>query len=46
MSHPVDNERGKGDHRHYGDMEAPYVFTTLERLLADFQHDVEHWSAP
>lgn len=41
-----DNERGKGDHRHYGDMETPYVFTTLERLLADFQHDVEHWSAP
>ena len=41
-----DNERGKGDHRHCGDMETPYVFTTLERLLADFQHDVEHWSAP
>ncbi|KAF1695312.1 toxin-antitoxin system TumE family protein [Pseudoxanthomonas koreensis] len=41
-----DNERGKGDHRHLGEMEAPYDFTTLERLLADFQHDVEHWSAP
>lgn len=41
-----DNERGKGDHRHLGDVEVPYDFTTLDRLLADFQHDVEHWSAP
>lgn len=39
-----DNERGKGDHRHLGDTEVPYVFTTLERLLADFQRDVEQWS--
>ena len=23
-----DNERGKGDHRHVGTMEAPYVFST------------------
>lgn len=35
-----DNETGKGDHRHYGDHEEPYVFTTLEDLLADFQADV------
>ena len=36
-----DNERGKGDHRHYGDEESPYRFTTAERLLADFHADVE-----
>lgn len=35
-----DNETGKGDHRHYGDREEPYVFTTLEALLDDFQADV------
>ncbi len=31
-----DNERGKGDHRHYGERETPYLFTTPERLVADF----------
>ena len=36
-----DNERGKGDHRHYGEREAAYVFTTLEQLAADFLADVE-----
>lgn len=36
-----DNERGKGDHRHYGVREAEYVFTTLEQLMADFLADVE-----
>lgn len=41
-----DNERGKGDHRHLGDEEASYEFTTLERLLDDFEADVEHWSEP
>ncbi len=35
-----DNERGKGDHRHYGDREEPYVFTTMEQLLDDFERDV------
>lgn len=35
-----DNEAGKGDHRHYDDHEEPYVFTTLENPLADFQADV------
>ena len=39
-----DNERGKGDHRHLGATEAHYAFTTLARLLTDFQHDVERWS--
>lgn len=35
-----DNEAGKGDHRHYGEREEPYVFTTLEALLEDFQADI------
>lgn len=38
-----DNEPGKGDHRHVGDMEAPYVFTTYDKLLADFWADVAKW---
>jgi hypothetical protein len=36
-----DNERGKGDHRHYGSHEEPYVFSTAERMVADFLDDVE-----
>jgi hypothetical protein len=39
-----DNERGKGDHRHYGHSEAAYVFTDIETLLADFERDVANWS--
>lgn len=39
-----DNERGKGDHRHIGDREHDYVFTTVEQLLADFERDVNEWS--
>lgn len=35
-----DNEQGKGDHRHYRDREEPYLFTGLERLIADFERDV------
>lgn len=35
-----DNERGKGDHRHYGDKEEAYAFTTVEQLVADFEADV------
>ena len=35
-----DNERGKGDHRHYEDEEEAYVFVSLERLLDDFEADV------
>lgn len=41
-----DNERGKGDHRHTEGLEASYVFSTLEALLADFERDVRDWSAP
>lgn len=38
-----DNEAGKGDHKHVGTVEATYVFTTPERLLADFWADVKNW---
>jgi len=38
-----DNERGKGDHKHFNDAEIPYLFSTPERLLADFQKDVKQW---
>jgi hypothetical protein len=36
-----DNERGKGDHRHYGGREQDYDFISLDQLLADFEADVE-----
>jgi hypothetical protein len=36
-----DNERGKGDHRHYRDREEPYGFTTVEQMIADCVDDVE-----
>jgi len=36
-----DNERGKGDHRHYGDNEEAYSFESVEKLVQDFQSDVE-----
>ncbi len=35
-----DNERGKGDHRHFLGVETAYVFTTVEQLMADFWTDV------
>jgi hypothetical protein len=34
-----DNETGKGDHRHEGEQETPYHFTSLDRLIADFRDD-------
>ena len=39
-----DNEVGKGDHRHFGATESAYRFSTPERLLADFQIDIERWN--
>jgi hypothetical protein len=38
-----DNEGGKGDHRHWGEKESDYKFSTPEKLLADFQHDIARW---
>lgn len=31
-----DNERGKGDHRHDGDSESTYAFTSVDQLMDDF----------
>lgn len=39
-----DNETGKDDHRHFGRKEAAYRFKTPEKLLADFQRDIERWN--
>ena len=38
-----DNEAGKGDHRHLGadEVETPYEFSSLERLLDDFRVECE-----
>ncbi len=35
-----DNERGKGDHKHLGEIEVPYVWVDVPTLLADFMNDV------
>jgi hypothetical protein len=35
-----DNEKPKGDHRHYAGVEEPYAFSTVEQLVADFMTDV------
>jgi hypothetical protein len=36
-----DNERGKGDHRHVGDNEENYAFSTMLKLMNDFEADIE-----
>ena len=36
-----DNERGKGDHRHLGDIEKAYRLKDVSKLLEDFMRDVE-----
>jgi Family of unknown function (DUF6516) len=35
-----DNERGKGDHRHFKGSETPYAFRDVEQLMVDFWSDV------
>ncbi len=35
-----DNEAGKGDHRHLGEHEESYAFTTPEQLVRNFLADV------
>ena len=35
-----DNERGKGDHRHFQGTERAYEFSTVEKLVEDFWSDV------
>jgi len=39
-----DNEAGKGDHRHRDDAERAYRFVSPEKLIADFQADIERWN--
>jgi len=39
-----DNERGKGDHRHFGGVEMAYEFSDVDQLLADFNADIERWN--
>lgn len=41
-----DNERGKGDHCHIGDLEIPYHFVSVSQLLDDFQKAVTAWEDP
>lgn len=38
-----DNERGKGDHRHFGEEESDYMFTSVDQLLDDFDRDIANW---
>ena len=35
-----DNERGKGDHVHIGEVETRYAFESVEKLTADFLSEV------
>lgn len=39
-----DNERGKGDHRHFGGQELDYAFSTPEQLMLDFNADITRWN--
>lgn len=38
-----DNEAGKGDHRHIGDEEMVYHFTSPAALFDDFMAEVARW---
>jgi hypothetical protein len=40
-----DNERGKGDHRHYGGREESCTFVSIETLLRGLRADVEALAA-
>ncbi len=35
-----DNEKGKGDHKHFLDKEEHYVFVSIEQLMEDFMQDI------
>jgi hypothetical protein len=39
-----DNERGKGDHRHFAGAEEPYRFISPDQLIEDFSADIERWN--
>ena len=40
----LDNEIGKGDHRHFGLVESDYKFVSPEKLMVDFQKDIARWN--
>ena len=40
-----DNERKKGDHRHFGEKESAYTFVSPEQLITDFEKDIERWNS-
>jgi hypothetical protein len=40
-----DNERGKGDHKHWGNVEHPYVFNDIDTLIEDFLLEVDKWKS-
>jgi len=39
-----DNEFGKGDHRHVGDIETAYDFLSPDQLMADFRAAIARWN--
>ena len=38
-----DNKAGKGDHKHMGGHEIPYVFKSPKKIIDDFWKDVDNW---
>lgn len=38
-----DSELGKGDHRHVSGTEEAYSFSSVDRLLDDFERDIQNW---
>ena len=38
-----DNEAGKGDHKHIGIDEQPYMFKDIDQLINDFLEDIRRW---
>ena len=39
-----DNERGKGDHRHFAGAQELYKFISPDQLIEDFSADIERWN--
>lgn len=39
-----DNERGRGDHWHYGTLTGAFTFTDVHALLASFRKMIKRWN--
>ncbi len=39
-----DNEAGKGDHKHIGEVEISYTFIDTGTLIDDFMADIARWN--